>query len=69
MEITSKDGSFAMGTSQTMFKPERVKPCLYVREGNSCYKIASFNDRESMEDFWRVLAKLGVIIPRDFQEE
>ena len=69
MEITNKEGDLAIGTSLTMFKPVRKKPCLYVREGNACYKIASFNDEDAMKDFWRVLAKLGAIVPRDFQEE
>lgn len=69
MEIVSKDNKLGLGTTKTMFQPIRKKPCLYVREGNTIYKIASFNDDEAMEEFWRVMAKLGVIIPRDIEEQ
>jgi len=68
MEITNKEGTFGIGTSMSLFKPQRKKPCLYVRDGNACYKIASFNDRDAMEDFWRTMFKLGLITPRDLEE-
>ena len=63
MEITNEDGSLGLGTSDTLFKT-RKKPCLYVRKDNSYYKIASFNDTDSMKDFWKVLVDLDVIKPQ-----
>lgn len=69
MEITTKDGELGLGTSKTMFQPSRKKPCLYIRQNNQVYKIASFNDDEAMENFWRVMVKLGVIKPRDYYSD
>ena len=39
-----------------MGMPYRKKPCLAIKEGNVCTKVASFNDEQSAEIFMDFVA-------------
>lgn len=49
--ITRREKGFGV-----MGMPYRKKPCLAIKEGNVCTKVASFNDEQSAEIFMDFVA-------------
>lgn len=48
--------------------PKRKKPCIVVREGNTCVKVASFNNEESAIWFLEKFEKF-LEIPKEGDQE
>lgn len=54
-EIYRDDMNLGIGVTDF---PNRKKACMYVRQGNELYKVASFNNDNAAELWWNTLCLL-----------